>query len=835
MDEYRKIETENPLLDEIIYNCKIIMSSLILKDEGSANRNETVESAANFDIYNAIVTNRIRLYYFDVSLQDFVYSLPYATTKEINEYILDTSKMSYEDYHKVLQYKVDKFLETYEEKNEYYRLISGLPPLNDKGIYLTEKDIEGIPLEIDISKPIHKMTEVEKTTISATGLLDKLKERYPDKKYLKYYDKKIDAYTARLTPKYDILYMDDNCEPVIYAKFKELFNINREYIITVMDYDLYKYYSPLYERFIMMNITINTVGDMISSFSDFYINREVFDMRTAKYFMEAYGVEFYPEIPLRFQKRIVRNLNRLIKYKGTDKVILDIAQIFGFDKIELYKYYLYKYHKHSTDPSLSKEVTIDGVTYTIPGYSDSLDPVSKYDLYFVRVPFQEMVNSYLKDNTALFDYDSITLQDEYWDADEDHTKVKKEILDLDFNTMKSKYIAVNTMYSISEASFEVSYFVNMLMYYGVKIDNMTLTVPGIDSKNSKFNLFEIFVYIYALTYLYLDFDLDAVTIETDQEKLLNIHGFNLFEDLTVLSSEIYTVMKNLIKTEVQWTEMPDGGYITINNTIEQVEADIKNGSYKEKSYGVYSENYIAIVLNVLKKYEFFQKDKMPTIRQLVNTFVNNKEVYDFITYNMIHAEDLEIYRVYRKLYDTLMIIDVNNETFKINKNGEITTAKTYIEYLQYASPRIYLALAKILKLKGTDKYKSQIYDTITNTCNAVQNYINSDDLMNIFMDLPTDTADLVKQYMVKVIKFFMSFKITMLDMQSIFTMDYEPNRILDGFTIINALYYFKEYAWFTDSTAINSYFTLQPDLNRAEDDIIVNAYYESKNDNIEED
>ena len=95
------------------------------------------------------------------------------------------------------------------------------------------------------------------------------------------------------------------------CSINNLATINRKYITATMDYNVYKYYSPLYERFLMMDIAISAMSDMITSFNEFFINREIFDMRTAQYFFEAYGVDFYEEIPLRYQKRMIRALNKL--------------------------------------------------------------------------------------------------------------------------------------------------------------------------------------------------------------------------------------------------------------------------------------------------------------------------------------------------------------------------------------------------------------------------------------------------------------------------------------------------------------------------------------------
>ena len=100
----------------------------------------------------------------------------------------------------------------------------------------------------------------------------------------------------------------------------------------------YKFQSDYYDRFIMIMIIIQSFIDMIELSPEYIIQRELFDLRTIQYVFESQGVEFFPDIPLKYQKRLVKNLNTLIKYKSCDKNLLDIVSLFGFDNIELFKY-----------------------------------------------------------------------------------------------------------------------------------------------------------------------------------------------------------------------------------------------------------------------------------------------------------------------------------------------------------------------------------------------------------------------------------------------------------------------------------------------------------------
>ena len=70
MAVYDRVETDNPLLDEIVYNCKLILKSCILKDQEAADNAETLESLKEADTYRAIKEGRASIYLFEVNESD---------------------------------------------------------------------------------------------------------------------------------------------------------------------------------------------------------------------------------------------------------------------------------------------------------------------------------------------------------------------------------------------------------------------------------------------------------------------------------------------------------------------------------------------------------------------------------------------------------------------------------------------------------------------------------------------------------------------------------------------------------------------------------------------
>ena len=60
-----KVLTDNPLLDEIIYNVRQLATGTVLKDLDKANNAETVESLQRGDLLVAISRGMVQFNYFN--------------------------------------------------------------------------------------------------------------------------------------------------------------------------------------------------------------------------------------------------------------------------------------------------------------------------------------------------------------------------------------------------------------------------------------------------------------------------------------------------------------------------------------------------------------------------------------------------------------------------------------------------------------------------------------------------------------------------------------------------------------------------------------------------
>ncbi len=245
------------------------------------------------------------------------------------------------------------------EQNLYYRTINGMPPYGTNNFdvyvdyesyqYLLDLDDDNSEFNFDI--PIHEFNDIQITTLSTLGILDDIVNTYYNnaeeinKPYYKYLThlgtNKIDLYQARVAKEWDILYMPP-VEHIIGDRFKEAYKINRDIYYRRTYQQAYSLYSDYYEEIVMILILCQTFTDLIVEVPEFYIRRDVFDLRTAQYFLEANGVAFYKEIPLKYQVLLIKNLNKLIKYKSTERNINDILDIFSMSDSMIYKFYLFK-------------------------------------------------------------------------------------------------------------------------------------------------------------------------------------------------------------------------------------------------------------------------------------------------------------------------------------------------------------------------------------------------------------------------------------------------------------------------------------------------------------
>lgn len=1018
----RKTLTENPIIDEIIYNGQLLMKGCILKDLDEANKYETMESIKRSDFYIACIEERISYGAFRYT-KDLIKQVGNFTESELDVYQGNNSIIPDEYKPQLLNLRRLQYIEEYEELNDYYRMLNGLPNYNQGGIYITADDVGGKRSDTwkNVKKiaylPIHEWPIGSIDLLEIRGYLDKIKEDHPDDKYLNFIgNKSISIYTARKAERFECLYLP-NCPHIdIQNHFFTLLDKNRIVFNRTLYSYAYRFESEYYDKFLIVMIIIQSFCDMIDEYAYYIIRRDVFDIRTIRYLFEAHGIKFFPDIPFKYQLSLVRNINKLLKYKSTDKIIVDICSLFGFNSVQLFKWYIlkdrkidqskddYKYIKDVTEkwtethiPWEYKDYTsiaygnerfialnetglhalfsmdlINWYRYELPGsmqwkdimyynkqfiglgdmdvtwslngktwlhchlpnpydvdaykaitygrnlyviisdkgvlysskttewnyaplpeefinangkvsniyffedkffsftskgilYSEygsrnwNLFPISEfnnkaferncatyadnhilvlanegsnsnlycvddlnniitiktnlpayshfkycvgkyvitskglnnsiytfsqldetpnaielnnipaqygpiaygdnkffvlgdngkgfyytrnntsgiinddedgnplsttiynnddnYELKFIRSKIEDDAVESLTNPNNIYDYYNIITQDKYWEGDQTRDKVRKSILDMEFNILQTKYYSLESITEITDMSFQLSYFMNIIMNNDLT-DALTLSLPFVGGGN--FRIIDVFVFLYALGYAYYGTRDDIMNKATN---VLTIRAFNFEVDLAALSAELYEKGYDLNELCGDVFLIPENGILT----------------YKELLY----------------------------------VYTHNKEIYEHITKQMIHCDNKDIYDILKQIYDALFIADLNMKNFSVlDDDGNIIyTYATFTEYLYEKNIDLYNYLINLKSIKNDDERR----EAISNCMNDVVSYIeegtsllDSSELDYLWTGLPTLSIDFIKIYITHLILFFKSFKAQLLNISTLY-------------------------------------------------------------------
>ena len=727
MNQYPEIEkvlTDASLIDEIVYEVRQILKGIVVKDQEQADNAETKKSLQEADLYHDIQMGT-DLYSNYTYTYDMFMKIPSMTPDRAIRYARKQLPVPEGIKPQVQQIAREQWLEKYEETNEYYRKIAGLPPLGESYIYLNEDEYLMIPVEsYDISKPVHLCTVSEASLLYSSGVIDHLKERFPEAKYLDHLgERSIDPYIARRTPKFGLLYIPPVDSPEVSNKWRERFEINRVYLLKTIYSEAYHYKSPYYDRFMIMLIIIMTFDDMIVYSPEYIISRDLFDLRTIQYLFEASGVEFFPEIPLKYQKRLIKNLNRLIKYKSSAKCMVDIVSLFGYDNMELFKYYLMKTPNLNEDGTYRKDTTTDPDTgLEVP------DLEANYTLQFLKVPLLGIADDYIQDPLQYVDYDETAANDIWWNGVYTDEYVKHEILKHEFDLHISKYISIDTVYSMAEMQFQMVYFMNMMLYSEVNTDELLVDVPEIAS-NTQFKLVDLIVMLFALGYMYQGI---KDTIVYDPIQAIAILGFNFETDLAQLSEYVMSE-----------------GY-----TLEEIGLD-----------KFINPNPIGI----------------RTWDELETVYNSNKQVYDKLVWLMNNANDYDEYCVYRKVYESLYVTKLSFEMFRgYSINGQ--EPKTYTEYIRNSNIGLYNVLMNCDMIQKETERQQEISRVINYIVEDIYAYLDKDDFKYVFNSIPTVSMDYIRKYIWNILDFFKSYKVDVIHSNIIYKFDdrlHNKVRVLD--------------------------------------------------------
>ena len=857
-----KTYTNHPLMDEIVYNCKKILSGIVIKNDAIANGSEIEDSLSRAQLFifkyedpnNEIPFN---LYPFTPEeLMRFGYDADHAKI-----YAKDKSAIPEEDRDDLMRAingYVDSdgnlvpgyFEDDFVEKNNYYRTFIGLPPYNTGELYYVylDKVIDNIPdtVPFDPAKPLHEQDDELISYLYGSGRMAELRKTYPGSNYgyMDYLGNRMigaedevtiyhsrwknGLYKSRVAKKWDILYMP-SVYYLIEDRFTELYLIEKDIYINRYYHDVNAFNGEYYDYEMIIMLLAQVFGDMISEVSEWYIRRDIFDLRSCKYFLESNGVKFFSEIPLRYQIRIVKNLNKLVKYKSSDRNYDDILEIFDNNRTQIMEYYLFKNRKRD-----------ERGNFIINGTNDE-----KYSLEFISAKLGDSYDAYIKDNMNHTLYNDITLQDPYWDGPNDHNTVKEQILDREFSIEPTKYISIDFKTSMTEYQYQLEYFLGLIMSSDSNFEDLEIAaIPSIN-EDARFTVTNLFLFLILLSNSFYkdsedeectsivppEYDYESsyeyeengyydnnynwkkrIIPEIYGEKRTRVYGFNPDFD--------YNAMVEFIKTRRHSHYIFGASYEAMDFDNPGQDTPLTNEEYAERAQAALDE----LGINKFKSVKNFKPNNW---QELLDMYQNNTEAYD-------------------ALMDALKSVDNNNDKLTLEYIfQEMYTRKYDSDF--YGG---YTDLVDVLKNRGTDglilyeKYveimqqssiegrQELIRDIVNDVISTLSYYIYGDHLDLIFSFTVTESLSAITWYIYLLINFFKSYKVHIIDPYMTLVVDNNTpgfdnvsgqDEIADYTITFDPKY---EKAFIYDTASFKMYFNYHDNANIKEA-VDINAYYDA--------
>ena len=502
-----------------------LSTGLIWKNQALANESESSDVYDRYRTELFILANQGRLLFSVVrAFPRVILQNVFAVADDIIERYasdkttipLDSRESVVEEYQRALRSKNpmtgnyayydqihEEWVEIYQEQNNYYRMLMGVPDTSetsDDYVHLTHDQVlkyvdenDEALIEEYMATPIQNLPTIVRYQMEIDGTLSEIIEQYPEKKYLPYIGRrKIDYYTSRSAEKFALLWRDSTSEDSLNEAWDNNYEASRRLITSVYYTNAFKRDNSYYDNFLAMSILFVTIHQMQIVYLKSDFTRDFYDLESLKIVYDSYGVPFYSEIPIKYHKKVVKNINRLISGKGSDNVFFDLFNIFDMGTIELYNYFLVKRHKVDADNNPIFYVKyVDGheggfvidedsgasIVFDDPDASRiyawyehgileygpdgrvKIDQ-SSYDWFFSKVPVGSDPTMVVSDESTYTGYNIIIDDDPYWVEDDNVRTVKTNA---NINFIESKYLGINTVVDMMKIVYESSYMFRMIL------------------------------------------------------------------------------------------------------------------------------------------------------------------------------------------------------------------------------------------------------------------------------------------------------------------------------------------------------------------------------------
>lgn len=774
-----KTYTDHPLMDEIVNGCKIILNGIVIKNDVLAGNCETETSLQNSDFY--FIQQEQGSIGFDIFpftkeiFIGFGYSNIYA-----DKYLKNRKLIPENDRIPLMQYANEYFRINFEEENDYYRMLMGLPPFNsgeEYYVWLTSSDIPGDydqPVRFDL--PLHEQPSDLLNVLYMSGKIQELRSTYVGSSfsYMQYLgDRSIDLNKARTAAKWDILYMP-NVYYLIEDKFTEYYRINREMYINKSYQEFFANTGEYYDQMMILIVLAQTFTDMITDVPEWYIRRDIFDIRSCKYFLESFGVKYFKEIPLKYQIRIVKNINTLIKYKSSDRNIDDIIDIFDAkNNISIYRYWMHK-----------KRISL-----------------KEYDLEFITSEYNESYDNYIKDSKYRTNYNSMVRDDKYWDAEDDHETVKSNIIEKEFTIDGTKYLSIEYHAYMRKYLYQIEYMLGLILdsnlYSG--LSDISIGIPSI-AEGANFKISDLFLLMCIASSTYY--------IGSDKESELDILKPDVSEGSLPTIDELVRYDWNT-KTFPEFFRVKNGRIHSFNSTLDK-EALIhylKKGRHSHYRFGasdvkdgvsLTDDQYYARAnewITELGIHDFIVPDStINNINDLVNTYETNTRIFENLRTLILNAPEKNEQRYLEYVYQELFTRPYDTGFYTKVISGELIEYDNLLEILRSRDYVLYRHYNKIMAESSVDTKQDMLRELMNDVVDTLEYYLSGNGLEYLYSFIPINSFFAITKYIYLMVGFFKSFKVYLLDPYYMLESDDEFENTVRPIDVFNE-YKIIHYKW----------------------------------------
>lgn len=705
-------------LQSLYQDLILITKDIVVKRMDLAKENETVETATAFELYYACLTGS-RYFYnfkkFDVEILE-----KYLPASMVGSCYYNPNEIP-EVYRKdIVEEQAQKVIATYEEKNEYYRMLAGMPRATDyRWFYVL--DTPGIPSDV----PLHKLNDEQLAKLEMNGTIDKMKAERPDAKYLDYLGvHSIDIITARLAKPFEILRTGVPTNGRTLEMFENEYYGARRYIMaTIYNRALFTT-KTLYDPVIgVMMLCLAIRNTLVPNEVDYLNFEEILNA-----ILESYGLlRYFEKFPYTYKRRLVLAMDKILTIKGTDGVILDICQLFQGTNFAAKRYYLMKTQSKDEEGNIN-----------FTG-----DKKVDYDLHFVKTTIRERDMDFTEESLA--DYDTVVDNDYLWQLNKDELeKLRGE----EFNLWMSKYIGIEAAYDLSALTFEVCYFLNLLLQSRDNMMKMRCTNQYATGGTSL--IYTMIVFLLATMAKRSGFDGNIIY---EPEGIAEILRFDFGEIEKELSEIINKYEKRI---DVNDTLVP--GYVPVK---------------LDKPLGL-SNDY-----------------------KMVEVYVNNHSLYDAILDEMHTTNDIGKYEALSRAKDCMYISAMEEKDFT-KSTGEHAT--TYYDMLTDLDPK----LASKLDSYDREEDSNELDRLLLYILEKLQDFFNSDQLHYLFLNTPNVYVSLVSKYLRTAINVFKASTVQLESINVFFNVgDHDPIRVIDQ-TILHTRLDIDDTIYVTDEVATHT-------------------------------